>query len=403
MAYTIPEFIPQKATAGERMVFQTLRDVLPSDYMVYYEPGIMGKRPDFVIIGPDLGLLVLEVKDYTKSTLYQLNHDEWVIRHSGGAVKTVKSPFKQARENAFHIADHLKRDKNLLEWDGPYQGTLKFRFGYGTVFTRMTQEDFVKHDLFHVIEPQFVICRDEIDRDDESFSADILIEKLLGMFTVYRRNPYILTDNDIRAIRYHLFPEVRISAEFKTPVYYQDQLLLSLHNIRTMDLHQENLGKNIGDKHRLIRGVAGSGKTIVLASRAKMLAKSNPDWKILVLCYAIPLAQKLRQLIQHMLEEPEDLFEMAEKANGGSSGLTNSNVEVYNFHQWMWRFFKTRPDDIDALLTKLKRGEAVLPKYDAILIDEGQDFEPEWLELVSHVLNPDTQSLLLVGSGAEHL
>src|SRR4051794_22685276 len=107
------------------------------------------------------------------------------------------------------------------------------------------------------------------------------------MFTVWNQRKNILTNEDIQAIRFHLFPEVRISAEFKPPVQHQDHLLLSLHNIKTMDLHQENMAKQIGDKHRLIRGVAGSGKTLVLASRAKMLAKAHPDWKILVLCYGI--------------------------------------------------------------------------------------------------------------------
>jgi hypothetical protein len=68
---------------------------------------------------------------------------------------------------------------------------------------------------------------------------------------------YVFTNEDIKAIRYHLFPEVRISAEFRQPAYYQDQLLLSLHNIKAMDLHQENMAKQIGDRHRLIRGVAG--------------------------------------------------------------------------------------------------------------------------------------------------
>ncbi len=67
------------------------------------------------------------------------------------------------------------------------------------------------------------------------------------------------------------------------------------------------------------------------------------------------------------------------------------------------RALKTRPDDMDQLLAKIKNGEAVLPKYDAILIDEGQDFEPEWLELVSYVLNPDTQSLLLVEDRAQNI
>ena len=39
--------------------------------------------------------------------------------------------------------------------------------------------------------------------------------------------------------------------------------------------------------------------------------------------------------------------------------------------------------------------------YDAILIDEGQDFSSEWLALVSKLLNPETQSLLLVEDRAQ--
>ncbi|MEJ8546648.1 nuclease-related domain-containing protein, partial [Brevibacillus borstelensis] len=68
MAYMVPETIPRGGTAGERMLFECLKNHLPSDYIVYYEPEIRGRRPDFVIIGPDLGLVVLEVKDYTSNT-----------------------------------------------------------------------------------------------------------------------------------------------------------------------------------------------------------------------------------------------------------------------------------------------------------------------------------------------
>jgi hypothetical protein len=54
MAITIPETIRTTATAGERLFFRTLKTYLPDDYIVYFEPEIQGRKPDFVIIGPDL-------------------------------------------------------------------------------------------------------------------------------------------------------------------------------------------------------------------------------------------------------------------------------------------------------------------------------------------------------------
>ncbi|RAP74362.1 3'-5' exonuclease [Paenibacillus montanisoli] len=396
MAYMVPETIPRNATVGERMVFESLKDHLPSDYIVYYEPEIRGKRPDFVIIGPDLGLVILEVKDYTKSTLYQINHDEWALRNTNGELIKVKSPFKQAKDNARVIENHLKKDKNLIQESG---SNLKFPYGFGTVFTRLKQRDFIKHSLYQVIEPQFVLCKDEVDPVEEGFSPEILLEKIHGMFTIWKRQNTILTNEDIQAIRYHLFPEVRISAEFKPPIQHQDHLLLSLHNIKTMDLHQENMAKQVGDKHRLIRGVAGSGKTLVLASRTKLLAKAHPDWKILVLCFGIPLSRNLKQMIDRMMSEPDDLLDLL----GPTPSLANSKVQVFNFHEWLRNNLHMKDNEIPIILDKISKGEAILPSYDAILIDEGQDFEPDWLKLLSACLNPDTQSLLLVEDRAQSI
>jgi len=397
MAVTIPENIRSTATAGERLLFRTLKTFLPDDYIVYYEPEIQGRRPDFIIIGPDLGIVILEVKDYTKNTLFQINHEEWQIVTSSGEQTFVKSPMKQARENMFHVVDALKKDKNLVQLEGKYKFQLKFPYGHGVIFTRLNSKDFVEHDLYYVIEPSLCLTRDEIDPDKDSFSEEVLMEKILNMFVVPFRLREPLSNEDISAIRYHLFPEVRISAEFKQPVPYQDQLLLSLHDIKTMDLHQENLAKQIGDKNRLIRGVAGSGKTIILASRAKMLSKQNPDWKILILCYNISLANAIQQMITHMLNEPEDLFDFDPATNN----IQNKQITVRNFHAWLKHDLKVREHQLPTIIEKLEKKEAILPTYDAVLIDEGQDFEADWLRLVSLLINEQTQSLLLVEDRAQ--
>jgi superfamily I DNA and RNA helicase len=402
MAITVPETIRSSATAGERLLFRTLKTFLPDDYIVYFEPEIQGRRPDFVIIGPDLGLLVLEVKDYTRNTLFQINHDEWHIVATSGEQSVIKSPMKQARENMFHVVDVLKKDKNLIQLDGKYQFQLKFPYGHGVVFNRLKSSDMVKDSLYTVIEPNLCLTRDEIDLDNESFSEEILMEKILNMFVVPFRLRESLTMEEINCIRYHLFPEVRISAEFRPPVPYHDQLLLSLHDIKTMDLHQENMAKQLGDKNRLIRGVAGSGKTLILASRAKMLSKENPDWKILILCYNISLANSIQQMIIHMLNEPEDLFDF-DFSNTTEMNVKNENITVRNFHSWLKNDLRIHESQIPLMLEKLKKRETILPTYDAILIDEGQDFEPEWLALVSSVINEQTQSLLLVEDRAQSI
>jgi hypothetical protein len=397
MAITVPETIRSTATAGERLLFRTLKIFLPDDYIVYFEPEIQGKRPDFVIIGPDLGIVVLEVKDYTKNTLFQINHEEWHIITTSGEQAVIKSPMKQARDNTFHVVDVLKRDKNLIQLDGKYKFNLKFPYGYGVVFTRMYSKDFIENGLYSVIEPNLCLTRDEIDPEKEQFSEEILMEKILNMFIVPFRLREPLSIEDINAIRYHLFPEVRISAEFKGRVPYQDQLLLSLHDIKTMDLHQENLAKQIGDKNRLIRGVAGSGKTIILASRAKMLSKQNPDWKILILCYNISLSNAIQQMINHMLNEPEDLFDF----DTDVKSVRNQNIVVRNFHSWLKNDLRIRETQLPEMIEKIEKKETILPTYDAILIDEGQDFEADWLKLVGLLISADTQSLLLVEDRAQ--
>jgi superfamily I DNA/RNA helicase len=261
----------------------------------------------------------------------------------------------------------------------------------------MSSKDFIKDGIYSVIEPNLCLTRDEIDSDKEEFSDGILMEKILNMFVVPYRLREPLSFEDINAIRYHLFPEVRISAEFRGQVPYQDQLLLSLHDIKTMDLHQENMAKQIGDKNRLIRGVAGSGKTIILASRAKMLSKQNPDWKILILCYNISLANSIQQMINHMLNEPEDLFDY----DPSNQSVKNKNIIVRNFHAWLKNDLKIREQQLPEIIEKMEKNEAILPTYDAILIDEGQDFDAVWLRLVSLLINADTQSLLLVEDRAQ--
>lgn len=62
-----------------------------------------------------------------------------------------------------------------------------------------------------------------------------------------------LNDEQVDRIRYHLFPDIRI-----VPSVMDDEIP---DIVAVMDLKQEQLARGLGDGHRVIRGVAGSGKT----------------------------------------------------------------------------------------------------------------------------------------------
>src|SRR5690606_29930963 len=90
--------------------------------------------------------------------------------------------------------------------------------------------------------------------------------------------------------------------------------------LRVMDIQQEQLARSLGEGHRVIHGVAGSGKTLILGYRAEHLAKvcKRP---ILILCYNTTLATKLTAVM-------------------AAKDLENK-VNVVSFHAWCTRQLDT--------------------------------------------------------------
>ena len=68
MAEMIPDTLPASSTAGERRVFATLGR-LPDDCLIYYEPVVRRRYPDLIAILPEVGVLVIEVKDWRLAEL----------------------------------------------------------------------------------------------------------------------------------------------------------------------------------------------------------------------------------------------------------------------------------------------------------------------------------------------
>ncbi|NMM78900.1 DEAD/DEAH box helicase [Acidovorax sp. SRB_24] len=390
-----------RMTAGERRLAERLEQKLEGDYLLWYDVPVGPKQthPDFVVLHPRRGALILETKDWRLDTIRKATRQYFEIVPDGQP-KTVMNPLAQARHCAIEVVNALERDPQLVQAEGRHQGKLAFPWGHGVVFTRITRKQFDAAGLGEAIEPHRAICQDEMyeDVDAEAFQA-----RLWAMFPHAFGGALSLPQLD--RVRWNLFPEVRVAVQGAlfgdaADARADGETAAELPSImRVMDLQQEQLARSLGDGHRVIHGVAGSGKTMILGYRAEYLAKAQtPASKpILILCYNEPLAVKLASVME-------------------AKGLSDK-VHARHFHKWCrdqlkaYHLLPTEKMGVTKLMEefvhRVIRGvdQKHIPsgQYQAVLIDEGHDFAPEWLKLVTQMVDPTTNSLLLLYDDAQSI
>ena len=420
MAIFIPSFnqVKHKMTAGEKRVAEILRTQLDDACMVWYDIPVGKKRryPDFVILHPRRGLLFLEVKDWKTTTFKNISSTSAQILTSKG-MSTEANPLEQARAYSMEVINMLQADKALQQIEGLHKGRLKIPYGHGVVLSHIPRKNMfaaLAADAREKVLPDHLVLYQEDLHD--GVDAETIQEQLWGMF------PYqfgeALSAAEVNRVRWHLFPEIRIDAMalqgqlfaeeplaetvetvFKRPVNSEtvDTDVQSEHIpdvIKVMDMQQEQLARNLGSGHRVIHGVAGSGKTLILAYRCQYLALQATK-PILVLCFNVTLAAKLRAMMV-------------------SKGL-GDKVQALHFHDWcaeqlrqhevavMEGEGKIFDRQVDSVLQAVADGRIPTEQYGAILIDEGHDFAAEWLQVVTQMLDREEESLLLLYDDAQSI
>lgn len=119
-------------STGERRLAERLEQKLDDDYLLWHNVPVGPKQshPDFVVMHPRHGILILETKDWRLDTVKQATRQAWDILVDG-QVKVVMSPLAQARFCAIQVVNSLERDKQLIHTSGPHQGKLAFPWGHG--------------------------------------------------------------------------------------------------------------------------------------------------------------------------------------------------------------------------------------------------------------------------------
>lgn len=358
----------QPLQPGEMLVFEFFDRCLAEEWEIYVQPHLNGLRPDFVLLHPHVGIAVFEVKDWDLDAM-----ERWVEEREGRPPRLMGS--RNGRD--FSLQDDNPVEKvRLYEQEilDLYCPRLDARAGPALITAGV---------CFPFADDERVADLFSLSREHRGMDTNPRYYPLSG-----RR---ALAAGDLRSV----FPEayLRRDSYYMTPQLAADlrawlvepDASASQRMPLELDDDQRKLVKGRTEKgYRRIEGPAGSGKSVVLAARAAELVAEGKD--VLVISYNITLLNYLADLaVRHR--------------PGARKGAT-----WLNFHAWckrvclqadqeaeyraLWRpelRDGVGPDDPpSAALCALVRGILTsdtagrIPRYDAILVDEGQDMDPEW-------------------------
>src|SRR4029453_18832745 len=184
MARMIPDTLPASSTAGDRRVFATLAR-LPADFLIYYEPVVRRRYPDLIAILPEVGILVIEVKDWRLAELGSVNADTVTITRRGTAT-VVPHPRRQARGYMLRLMDECRRHPQagmLMQKEGRHAGGYAFPFCHIAVLSNINRSQIEREaqELALLFPPGTAITRDEL-ATWEALEPQALLARLKACF-----------------------------------------------------------------------------------------------------------------------------------------------------------------------------------------------------------------------------
>lgn len=396
MAFMIPSTITNIPgnTAGERKLFSIMEKMLSDRCLVRYEVllGDRDYRPDFTIIDPDRGVLIIEVKDWGVDKITEANEHNFHIRgfHGSSISKPQLNPDKKCQVYLRGVREQIVSMPVLLDDSERLMVPVEYRIA----FSNITKEEFFNRDLYHYIPEKKVLFQENLKYNGIGFLQKY--EKLLSPLTQK------LSEEQTVAISAALYPDITIASNLTSGFYKKsNEKILHSDSIAThtfnLSVEQEQIAKSLGEGPRLLRGIAGSGKTLIILYRAKMLAANDEnECRILILCWNIALANYMRQAY-------DKLKINADRTRVKIDHFVNF-ARSLSHKQSLDSDYLDKAESLDFFNT-ITVSDA--EKYDAIYIDEAQDFRQEWIAFLFDKLikepNPKKRNLLIAADDAQHI
>ena len=369
--------LPTPLTYGENKVYNLFDAGLPLDWEMYIQPHLNGLRPDLVLLNPYAGIAVFEIKDWSLNTLQNSIKYNWATQRPINQIKL----YEDEIFNLYcpRLDDHYGKaviTAGLIFTQVPQTEVNRLLNSFRDGSMRKYQERYPFSGSEHVVQSNVDALFPEYKKWGKQRQSRTMSED---------------TANDLRG----WLKEPAFSKEQREP--------LKLNN-RQLTIATEPTQ----ERYRKVRGPAGSGKSQALAARAAVLASEGN--RALVCTFNITLMNYLRDIVARHARE------LAAQQDGNPK-IIRQQVEFRHFHGWckrictlaerendyfqLWGQFPEEAvleEHMARLVSKIYTdlsGRDILPIYDAILVDEGQDYNKDWWQTLRSALEPDGEMLLV--------
>ena len=322
-----------------------------------------GEYADFIIIHKNKGILFLECKGGNIS--YNPNEVRWYQNKK----QLKKSPIKQANDGKLNLINFLKSPKYREEINIDAIPTI-----HGAIFPNTP-----KPNSLHLgadIKPEMIIWAQDYDEFEKS------IINLLDI----NQSTKDITDDEKRLIQRILYGD-RLDNPFK-------EILKHGEHMQEIEFDEDQrmlYNFMFSNKRLIIRGLAGTGKTILAAKKAT--EESNNEKRVLVLTKTVGVGRFL-SLLTRSKQFKRNFLEISSIDGFVSNLARRLKKDINNPHKLEDDEKRKHFDEYLPNLCKKIFEENVDKKFDVLIVDEGQDFHKNWYDILKIMVKDDGHMFL---------
>ncbi len=366
--------LPDTESTAERRLYEGFLEQLDESYVVYHSvdwvlagaSGPIEGEADFVVAHPEDGVLVLEVKGGRLA--YDPGRRRWLQSGRSGTHELDEDPFHQARDEMRSLVEILEAQPGWGRWKPSY--------GYGVAFPDGRYD----HDAHPAAPAAVAIDHDDLDR---------LAGRVAEMMRYWRRADRRFGVEGMEALAQALGFRVEVRTPLRLQFDEEDRKIVELTEDQAYVL-----AFVVHRRRAAITGPAGSGKTMLAIQLARRLGDAGS--RTLLTCFNKHLGEHLARSVEGSPKVDAIHFHGLCVKLAREAGLrVPDDPEVGPGSSY---FERELPELLDDAARQLG------PRYDAIVVDEAQDFRDRWWPaLLGLHEDPDHGPLYLFADDSQNL